>query len=362
MTTDQSALQKSPLTMLLTRGNRPNHPQPKPLNISRWIVMSMLQKAIRRGELRFALAAASTLLEVEPQRLWRRLGTIAFEDIGIADVDTIALVMEGLSSKKFRGELGGEWAVASCLVAHAVDAKKCRAVDDLLMIADRHPQYAKLRLDLASGDADDSLSLLKDGVGIVEKAVGVWSLAAFLRYGKSPRRQSADPFKVFDAYSAMGVPGQILRLCEQGYRKTHQLLPLLFPLIWMCRPTVPRCEDDSFPPEVVFHDVPFWAADKHTREGREAYKRFLLLDCRSANWIRKNVPTWSQLPVMGTLVFAVESGQLKRRIRWSLGDGLRDLWQRECHGQHCRDATALLDLVRDDMTLLNDVRAKCLNI
>ena len=61
-----------------------------PLKVSPWIAMSLLQKAIRRGEERLALRAAATLLHVSPERLWRRCGCIAFEDIGVADLDTVA--------------------------------------------------------------------------------------------------------------------------------------------------------------------------------------------------------------------------------------------------------------------------------
>jgi hypothetical protein len=51
-----------------------------PLNVSPWIAMSLLQKAIRRGHEQLALRAAATLLRTSPERLWRRLGCISFED------------------------------------------------------------------------------------------------------------------------------------------------------------------------------------------------------------------------------------------------------------------------------------------
>ena len=85
--------------------------------------MSLFQKAIRRGDERLALRAASTLLHVSPERLWRRCGCIAFEDIGVADLDTVAVVTAALSGKRYRKSLGGEWAVASCIVSRMVQAQ-----------------------------------------------------------------------------------------------------------------------------------------------------------------------------------------------------------------------------------------------
>src|SRR5664280_237879 len=67
-------------------------PKPAPLNISPWVAMSCLQKAIRRGEIEFAQRAAATLLLIAPDRLWRRCGAAAFEEIGVADLETVSLV------------------------------------------------------------------------------------------------------------------------------------------------------------------------------------------------------------------------------------------------------------------------------
>ena len=58
--------------------------------VTPWIGMSLLQKAIRRGHEELALRAAATLLRISPERLWRRCGCIAFEDVGVADLDTVA--------------------------------------------------------------------------------------------------------------------------------------------------------------------------------------------------------------------------------------------------------------------------------
>ena len=57
-------------------------PTPQPMDASPWVAMSALQKAIRRGREDLALGAAATLLRDAPERLWRRLGCIAYEDVG----------------------------------------------------------------------------------------------------------------------------------------------------------------------------------------------------------------------------------------------------------------------------------------
>src|ERR1700694_5605996 len=106
---------------------RYREPKPSPLKISPWLAMSLLQKAIRRGEREFAQHAAATLLLIAPNRLWRRCGAAAFEEIGVADLQTVSLVTAALAGKRYRATVGGEWKVASFIVERMVRASKCRA-------------------------------------------------------------------------------------------------------------------------------------------------------------------------------------------------------------------------------------------
>jgi replication-associated recombination protein RarA len=79
-----------------------------------------------------------TLLRDSPERVWRRCGVIALEDIGVADLVTAGKVVAALGGKTFRAKLGGEWAVASTIVSAMARAPKCRSADDVLMILERH--------------------------------------------------------------------------------------------------------------------------------------------------------------------------------------------------------------------------------
>jgi hypothetical protein len=116
-----------------------------PLIIPPWGAMSLMQKAIRRGHKDLALRAAATLLHGSSERLWRRLACIAFEDVGVGDLGTVTLVTAAMAGKRFRSELGGEWTVASFLVSRMSEATKCRAADDLLLVAENHPDSAAFK-------------------------------------------------------------------------------------------------------------------------------------------------------------------------------------------------------------------------
>jgi hypothetical protein len=121
--------------------------------------MSLVQKAIRRGRKDLALQAAATLLHGSAERLWRRLGCIAFEDVGVADIDIVAVVTAALAGKRYREELGGEWRVASFVVSKFTDAPKCRASDDLLLVAESHPDFEDARFAFAFRSVDDLIRI-----------------------------------------------------------------------------------------------------------------------------------------------------------------------------------------------------------
>ena len=58
-----------------------------------------MQKAIRRGREDLALRAAATLLRDSTERLWRRCGIIAFEDVGVAALATVGKVVAAFGGK-----------------------------------------------------------------------------------------------------------------------------------------------------------------------------------------------------------------------------------------------------------------------
>ena len=149
-------------------------PIPRPLDVSPWLAMSLLQKAIRRGREDLALSAAATLLRDAPEIFWRRIGCIAYEDVGLASFEAVGLATVALAGKRQRAALGGEWAVASCVLAELSQAPKRRAADDLLMTCELQPAYAEARAELPHLTTRD-LIIVATGQGSVhERALALW--------------------------------------------------------------------------------------------------------------------------------------------------------------------------------------------
>ncbi len=121
---------------------------PVPLVADRYVLLSAMQKSIRRGHENLALRAAASLMIGGPHAIWRRLGIIAFEDVGVANIDAVGWVTVVIGKPEVRKRLGGEWRVAEILIRALCRSAKCRAADDLVHLIERDSALADLRDEL----------------------------------------------------------------------------------------------------------------------------------------------------------------------------------------------------------------------
>ena len=121
-----------------------------PPSMTVWVASSLLQKSIRRNRPNAAKQAGRILLEVKRERLFRRLNAIASEDIGLADIQTVAVVSACLASKKNPPGPGGDEVVTDYLIGKMCAAQKNRAADDLLMALETWPGLAGDRIRFAT--------------------------------------------------------------------------------------------------------------------------------------------------------------------------------------------------------------------
>lgn len=332
-------------------------PSPQPMDASPWVAMSAMQKAIRRGREDIALSAAATLLRDAPDKLWRRLGCIAYEDVGLAALDTLGIATVSLSGKQARAILGGEWAVASCVVAELSRAPKCRAADDLLIACELHPAYAEARAELLYLTTRDLITVVTGQRSVHERALALWYALGTDRGRSSLAPRRGDARVVFDLLCEAGWPHSIVEVAREGFRRTRTVLCPLVALL-ACEPRqAVQLKSDELPPVEVIGDFPAWALDLYSRDGRAALALFLQTDAAAARWIRRNIGPPHRLSFLGHIVFRVEGGLVINRMPWPLAEELRRQVDYECSGRDCPDAAEILGLMRDDIPLLNEVRA-----
>ncbi len=341
---------------------RPTPLLPKPINTTPWIAMSLMQKAIRRGNGPAALMGAATLLRDAPERLWRRVGCIAFEDIGVADIECLGLVTAALAGKAARRKLDGEWAVASLIIERMADAAKNRSADDLLMTIAGLPSLTEERETFAALSDQRLRQIVLGCTDLHKRGLALWYLMGTKRCPSPnlPHRQGNVDF-AFEVLAEHGVAPSMMQIARQGFRKTGEMLAPFAALLTLVNGIRgDAAQNDRIPHKRLVGGVPSYVLDTYTREGKQAFARFLKTNAGAVEWIKANLPDNGRNAFVGELVFRVEGGCLNNRWAGPFADALRAKYELGCLGCSPEQAASVLSLMRNDMALLNDCRAEVL--
>lgn len=336
------------------------HPQP-PVSmptISSSVAAALLQKAIRRGRADLALAAASLLLHTSPDRLWRRLSVIAVEDVGVGDIDAIYMTIAASGHWRRLARRLGEWRLASFIVSRLATAAKCRATDDLYVVTQDCPAWNHDRLELAELPFPDLLDVIA-GDGPIERraiaaryAVGTAGSSSAGALAKRP----GYPGAVFDLLCEI-TPHTLAEVARGAYRLTAEPFCTFLPLLYRAfDSSKAELASDDFLPETMVADLPSWALDGFSHEGRRALARFLSTDCSTARWLGANISPADRMKMLRHAQFRVEAGLVVDRLIWPTGHNLRR--QADLHSWPFppEDAATLLALMRGDIGILNRAR------
>lgn len=321
-----------------------------PPPMSPWMAASLLQKAIRRGDVPRTQLAASSLMTTDPARFWRRLGVIAFEDIGLANLPLVGQVTIALRGKTFRRTFGGDVRVAIGLATDLARSPKNRAADDLLCVLTDHPMIPRLTGKLAAMSERQLLGVV---AGCDDTTTRCVAAEMFAVNCKLPLHKVAASLT-----DAIGVPPSVAWLMVEGWTRTRTMLPLLVGLLTQENGLKQPNPDDPIPDEVEITGIPGWALDMFTREGKAAIRRLMTGNSDVARYARDTFPYAGRTRLLGEAVFRVESGMLRNRWDGAMGQRLRSQMERECLGIDPGQADMLLKLMRDAIPELNACRSE----
>lgn len=324
----------------------------EPLHTDSFIARSAFQKAIRRGDQRTALRAAATLMELDPDVLWKRLLVTAMEDIGVGEFDLLAKIVVA-QGKRTRRSIGPEWTIATALTRQACEASKCQAANDLHNIAANHPELEPLRIKMAGGSQRALLATIGD-----RSVDPARRYAAVLRFLDREHMSSADADAIFAELG--GSDPNAARLYRLAFTKSRLGLAaaslILLPSSASGEGSL-TTKDDDLPEEDWIAGVPAYALDQYTRSGRRALQRFVIENGPWRSFARRYQLTETiQIKAAGELLFRAEGALLKRRRHWDVG---RDLYLRSatvgCFIPPCAVPSGLA-LIREQLPALNEMR------
>jgi hypothetical protein len=334
----------------------------EPLIADRWLTTSLLQKSIRRGEAETAQRAAYTLFAQKGSAIWRRFMVIAFEDVGAASPDAVAMTVAASTDPSWRRKNGGDLHIAVQLARVLAQAPKSRSAEHLITSAEHHPSLAKARmLRGATSLADQLAVVMNQNASLTERAIAA-SCASGVGWN-GEKRENNDLAAVLETFHSLGVPDELVTATGIAAQKTREPITLMVPLVWLAatrhgRPTITESE---LPVAKIVDGVPMYSLDKHTRLGREAVRRFASENEEVRETLARYVPAARRNDAAYMAAFYADAAPLATKLVWKGADELEALGTETdllLSGVPPKGFAPLLAALGSNLGHLNEVRAR----
>jgi hypothetical protein len=250
-------------------------PSPRALAVDPWVASSLLQKSIRRGDADLAERAAITLHRQRGNGIWRRFLIIAFEDVGVASIETLVETAKACSDPAWRSTLGGDGLALRIVARQLASAAKDRSADYLICASRSHPVVEDAWRRIKAMSIAQRLDVLADlSRPLPERAVAAWC-ASGIEWGDERRVGPGDLISLMHVFRELGVPPELTSATHFAVRRTKEPIVIMTPLLWLASSNYApvRVVDCAVPPVTMIGETPGYAFDKHTSIGKTAIHR-----------------------------------------------------------------------------------------
>ena len=277
----------------------------------KWKVTSALQKAIRRGDKVEAQRMAAASVELESFYTWKRIETIAMEDISMGDLMAVAKILATSSNRELRQKYSepkvAAWA-ADCLAG----AVKDRSSDDVACIAiyGARGDHAVLGQKLQDSSNQDLIEISAGSGPLVARSLAMQTLYQRCRKG-------GDWSRFTNLVERLELPPLAQYVSLMGSYKRQESLAPTFPLTASLAAKSVTSEIVHTPLAAMDRvlGLPAPALDGFTRTGKSslAYLSKSSDDVRS--FFEAN-PVTSKVEALAFALFTEEGGKLNTQVLW----------------------------------------------
>jgi hypothetical protein len=333
------------------------------LKLDPWAASSLLQKAIRRGDAELARHAARTLYRQRGNAIWRRLVTIAFEDVGIAEPELVAELTKLATDKALRAVIGEDIELILDLSSRLATAPKDRSADYLFCGALKLPAGQSERERLTNIVMDERIAIAADpSQPLMRRAVA--TLANCTVDGAGLKSTSNPALEQLLDLLQDDCPSPVHDACALAAKKGSDAIVLMVPLLWsvVSREVAPlTIEDCAVPSAEMIGRLPLYTFDKHTSAGKQAITLFAQENREVREVLSRHVPQIAAREVALIAAFYADAMPVARRLNWSQSHSLEALGLKaDMGGAGCPESgiTLVMESVIRNLDHLNDVRRR----
>lgn len=328
-----------------------------------WAASSLLQKAIRRGAYDHALYAALTLFRQRGNAIWRRFLIVAYEDIGLGDLDAVVEATMLATNPELRREMGTDAEVIAHLCFLLACAAKDRSTDYLICTIKQHPDYEELREDIAPRTILEQIALaLNTRQPMLRRAMAWWYASGVNGGGQQIVGEGNLP-AVFNAAVTHGIPSRLCTAAKIAVTKTKEPIAALLPFLAMIHAETGGSVEtinQQLPPSPEVAGIPLYTFDKHTSVGKRAIHQFILQNGAIDACLSRYVADHQAQAVAQMACFYLDAIPIQRRPIWAHAEELEalgtevDLMKVGCPKEGIQP---ILDTFRAHLDDLNRIRA-----
>ncbi|MGA8146775.1 MAG: hypothetical protein WB870_04265 [Gallionellaceae bacterium] len=328
----------------------------------KWVLVSNLQKCVRRGLVKTAQATSLRLLEIDADYFWRRLPVIAMEDIGFGNPALCLDVLKTFRRKKLHDELGVE-RLALYFVEQLAGSLKSRALCEAIVMIEYCVRQEELAAHFKAMTDTQLLGQTNNhGLPFIERLLALRHLCGYREYahGRSTTVAKARPDLMREIVWQFGLDDVEAQMFLRGQGCTHDLniaVPLVAEMLHAGEVNEQRTKLEQ---ESV-NGILLAALDQYSRIGKRCLAEFSRTEP-----MRELLDRWQgvdSVAVVSRAVFAIEGGCLDRWLVFSGSDGLHEQLNRyylERVGFTDEQYQKVLTHTAQHLGLLNDIRKNAL--
>ena len=289
--------------------------QPEPLKCDVDMARVALQMAISRSMQEVAARAATTLLGSHPVVLRRLLTKIAWEVVGIGDVDGVIEATAVTARARSREKPGGDQAAILQAARKLADAPKDLGTYLAVNCTLFHPDLESVRASCARASIEERVKLAMAWKWpTLGRAVAAISVAGLME----PRGRVDEEglMRLFEGYGVAGVPRSFLESARSAFRLCQTPAAVIAPLIWLrTRGGETRIEIDETSSPAV-DGVPLAAINGDTKLGRLALRRFRAENAEVADSLVAGFSPSVATRALRLAVSIDETRRVAKRLYW----------------------------------------------
>ncbi len=333
----------------------------------KWLLVSCLQKSIRKGFKDLAQHYAEKLYDSERSYLVYRLSMIAIEDIGLGNIDLVHNFLSTEIRKANIEERGGKDYIMG-IVAELASSIKDRSACDVVALT----YLDKNNLNIANGKNFEEI-FIDDSFSIVSRVLAGWEiLGAKKLFNPLVSNIEKNDLERFLDLNAKIIKNEkildIMRFAHQIHREPHFISIGLLYCIYdkelksqatIGKYTTGQTVDSKNTIRLIQNKWLIDGVDLHTKEGKSAIIEFSKEKTEVTEYIKTIVSdNDSIIEALGSLLFRKCGHQVDRRLFYpsavNILKATEDLHFKNITSNENADFFKAIKLLEKDMNLLSD--------